>query len=1062
MSETKGPIAWMAHNPVSANLLMFALFVAGFIGLSTSKQEIFPAFTLDTVVVSVPYPGASPEEVEQGIVLAVEEAVRGVDGVKRLRSSAAEGAGVVQIELQLGVQPQVVLSDVKNEIDRIRTFPEEALEPQVTLASMKSRVIGLVLHGDLDRSALHALAEASRASVLQNPDVTQLEVEGLPPLELSVEVSSEAQEAHGLTLDEISALIASSSLELPAGSVKTDGGELLVRVSERKRTAEGLAGILIRSEPDGGRVYLGDIARITDGFADEDKLSMFNGRPAVRLTAYRVGDETPAKVAAAVRAEAERLRSTLPEGVGVDIWDDDSVLLKGRIDLLVSNAQMGLVLVLVILAIFLDLRLAFWVALGIPISFLGAFALMPGLDVSINMISLFGFIVTLGLVVDDAIVIGENIFEKTQAGMPRLQAAVEATREMAVPVTFSVLTTVAAFAPLLMVPGAMGKIFRILPIVVIAVLLWSLVESFFILPAHLGHGKASPPGRLGAVVARLQGGFARLFQAFTDRMYRPQLLWAIRNRYVVLAIGGAAMMLTIGLLAGRIVPFSFFPMIEGDVITASARLPYGVPVDRTLQVQQTLEASARQTIEQLQAEEAVTGRLARVGEVTSGGGPGGTTTTGGHLLSYQIEFVPSAERAFTVAEFQQRWQENTPTLAGLEALSFSSDIGPAGASSAVAVQLSHSDREILARASADVADRLRAFPSLIQVENGYASGKEQLDLELLPEARALGLSPQGLARQLRSAFYGAEARREQRDRNELLVMVRLPKEQRLAEQDVDSLRVRTPAGAWVPLDAVARVERSRAPTSIEREDGRRIVEVSADLAPGVASSQAVLDSLRQEVFPALLTAWPGLSLELVGQQREQNESLATLGRGYLFALFAIFALLAVPFKSYIQPLIVMSAIPFGLVGAVFGHLFMGFELSIISMFGIVALSGVVVNDSLVLLDTANRRQRELGESVLEAMLEAGPRRLRPILLTSLTTFFGLAPMILETEVQARFLIPMAISLGFGVLFSTLVILLLVPAMTLAVEDARGLWRRLVRMTGFRQEAPELRQPAEST
>lgn len=1043
-TPTGGPIAWMANNPVTANLLMFALIVAGLLGLSTSKQEIFPAFTLDTVVVSVPYPGASPEEVEQGIVLAVEEAVRAVEGVKRLRSSAAEGVGVVQIELQLGVDPQIVLSDVKNEIDRILTFPEEALEPQITLAAMKSRVVGLVLHGDLQRQELHALAEASRTRLMLSPDLTQVEIEGLPPLELSVEVGSESQEAHGLTLDDIAGLIAASSLELPAGSVKTEGGEVLVRVSDRKRSAESLAGILVRSEPDGGRLYLGDIATITDGFADLDKHSVFNGRPAVQLTAYRVGDETPAKVAAAVRAEAERLRAELPEGVGVEIWDDDSVLLKGRIDLLVRNAQTGLVLVLIILALFLNLRTALWVSLGIPICFLGAFALMPGMDISINMISLFGFIVTLGIVVDDAIVVSEDFFEKTQAGMPRLQAAIQASREMAVPVTFSVLTTVAAFAPLLMVPGAMGKIFRILPIIVIAVLLFSLIESFFILPAHLGHGQDKPPGRIGAVIARGQEAFGRLFQAFSDRAYRPQLRWAIRNRYTVLAIGAASLMLTIGLLAGRIVPFSFFPMIEGDVITATARLPYGVPVARTASVQGVLEASARQTIDEFKAEGAVRGRLARIGEITSGGGPGGaTTSSGGHLLSYQIEFVPSDEREFTVAEFQARWQANTPELAGLEALNFSSDIGPAGATSAVAVQLSHSDREILALASTDVADRLRTFPSLIQVENGFASGKEQLDLELRPEARALGLSTQGLARQLRSAFYGAEARREQRDRNELLVMVRLPKEQRLAEQDIDELRVRTPGGAWVQLDAVATVKRSRAPTSIEREDGRRVVEVSADLAPGVASSQAVLDSLRQEVFPELLAAWPGLSLDLVGQQREQNESLATLGRGYLFAMFAVFALLAIPFKSYVQPLIVMSAIPFGLVGAVFGHLVMGFELSIISMFGIVAMSGVVVNDSLVLLDTANRRQRELGEGVLEAMLEAGPRRLRPILLTSLTTFFGLAPMILETEVQARFLVPMAISLGFGVLFSTLVILLLLPAMTLAVEDMRGLWRRLV-------------------
>lgn len=1041
--SARGPIAWMASNPVSANLFMFALIVAGLIGLSTVKQEIFPAFSLDTVLVQVPYPGASPDEIEQGIVLAVEEAVRGVDGVKRVRSTAAEGYGLVQVELQLGADPQAVLSDVKNEVDRIRTFPLEAEEPAITLVSTRSRVIGLVLHGEVDRRTLHQLAERSRARLLQDPALSQVEVEGLPPLQLSVEIPAQELEAHDLTLDEIAGIIAASSLELPAGSVKTEGGEVLVRLSERRRSAEELARVVLRAQPDGGRLLLGDIARIEDGFADQDIESFFDGRPAVRLTAWRVGEETPQGVAAAVHAEAARLRAELPPGIGVDIWDDDSVMLKGRIDLLLRNARMGLVLVLAVLTLFLDLRLAFWVAMGIPVSFLGAFALMPGLDVSINMISLFGFIVTLGLVVDDAIVVGENIFEKTQAGMPRLQAAVEATREMAVPVTFAVLTTVAAFAPLLFVPGAMGKIFRILPIIVILVLVFSLLESFFILPAHLGHGTARPPRGPMAWIARWQARFAVQFERFNERVYRRHLGFAVRHRHLVLAIGLSSLIATIGLLAGRIVPFSFFPMIEGDVITVAARLPYGVPVERTAQVQAVLERSARQTMQEMKAEAAITGRLARVGEMSSGGGPGGgSVQTGGHLLTYQIEFVPSAQRDFRVADFQARWQQNTPTLAGIEALSFSSDIGPAAVSAAVAVQLSHPDRAVLEAASAAMTERLRAYPSLAQVENGFASGKEQLDLALKPEARALGLSSQALARQVRAALYGAEAVREQRDRNELTVMVRLPREQRVAVQDVDELRVRNPLGGWVPLQSLAEVRRGRSPTSIEREDGHRVVEVKAALAPGVSSSQAVLESLREQDFPAMRQAFPGLRLELVGQQREQNESLVSLGRGYLFALFLIFALLAIPFKSYVQPLIVMSAIPFGLVGAVLGHLLMGFELSIISMFGIVALSGVVVNDSLVFIDTANRRQRELGETLEESLLQAGPRRLRPILLTSLTTFFGLAPMILETEVQARFLVPMAISLGFGVLFSTGVTLLLVPALAMAIEDIRRLPGRL--------------------
>ncbi|MCB9777608.1 MAG: efflux RND transporter permease subunit [Alphaproteobacteria bacterium] len=1029
-----GAISWMARNKVTANLMMFMIFIGGLAGVLGIKQEIFPAFDLDTVIVAVPYPGASPEEIEQGIVLAVEERVRGVDGVKRVKSTAAEGLGTVTVELLISADPDKVLSDVKNEIDRITTFPDDAEEPQITLATTRSRVVSLVIYGDADLPTLHALAEQARAELLASNDVTQVEIEGVPPLEISIEVPRETLRAYGLTLQQVAAAIDANSKELPGGSVKTGSGEVLVRVSDRKRTAQALSDVIVLSTPAGGTVRLGDIAKIQDGFQETDQASFFDGKRAVRVTAYRIGDETPQKVAAAVHHLDDELNASLPDTIHTAIWDDDSVLLQGRIRLLLENAFYGGILVVIVLALFLNLRLAFWVAVGIPTSFFGAFLIMPAADVSVNMISLFALIVTLGLVVDDAIVVGENIFDKLQAGMEPMKASIQGAKQMAMPVTFAVLTSVAAFAPMFFVPGVFGKIFRIMPIVVIAVLLFSLLEGFFILPAHLAHGSKGPPGIVGRFAGRIQARVADWLARFTRDIYQPQLEWALANRYTVLAASFALLAATVGIVGGGVVPFSFFPRIEGDVVSVSARLPYGVPVAETERVQATLEAAADRVIAEHGLQDAVEGRLATVGEITAGGGPGGSSTeTGSHLLALQVQFVPAEDRDFTSAWFQEQWAAEVPPMAGIEAMSFTSDIGPAASEAAVAVQLSHRDSDVLAAASASLAEELRGYPDLVEVENGFASGKAQLDFALRPEARSLGLTSLDVAGQIRSAFYGAEALREQRDRNELKVMVRLPKDQRVSEHDIEELEVRTASGGYVPLAYVAEFERVRAPTSIELEGGRRIVDVTANLAPGVASNQPILRKLQETTIDQLKRDYPGLDAELVGQQREQNESLSSLGRGYLIALFGIFALLAIPFKSYFQPAVVMSAIPFGIVGAVLGHLVMGYELSLISLFGIIALSGVVVNDSLVLIDATNERRAE-GATAAEAVIYGGTRRLRPILLTSFTTFFGLFPMILETEVQARFLIPMAISLGFGVLFSTFITLLLVPALYMILDD----------------------------
>ncbi len=1033
----RGPIAWMANNSVAANLLMIVIMVGGALGVFRIKQEVFPAFDLDLIRITVGYPGASPEEVEQGIILAVEEAVRGVDGVKRVTSGASEGGGAVRAELLIDADPDRVLADVKAEVDRIRSFPEEAEDPQIAIAGRKQRVISLVIAGEQRLQTLQEIAERARVEMLNRRGITQVAIEGVPAQEISVEISREKLQEFDLTLNEVAAQIRLASLELPGGGLKTASGEILVRLSDRRQSGAEFGAMILRSTASGASVRLADIATITDGYAESDESSFFNGRRAVRITAYRVGNETPQDVADEVKAYAESLRADLPDNVTLDVWSDDSEMLRGRIDLLVRNARLGLVLVLLVLALFLNLRLAFWVALGIPISFLGVFLLMPGFDMTVNMVSLFALIIVLGMVVDDAIIIGEAGYAKMLKGRNKLDAAIEGASEMVTPVSFAILTTIAAFSPLLVIPGLFGKIFRIIPLMVIGVLIFSLLESFFILPAHLAH-LGEDPRWLRPIVA-VQTRVSDALQRFIDQIYSRGVAVVVRWRYSAVAGALAMLFVTVGLVVSGIVPRSFFPALEGDVLSATVQFPYGTNVHKAEAAGKLLEASAERTMEEFGGDGYLRGMFLRVGAVPPQRGPGpGGGESGSHIVSLEINLVPGEQRSFTSAAFKDAWQADTAEIIGAESVVFTSAIGPS-AGAAVALQLSHRSGETLRTASAAVAEALSAYSDLTNVQNGFVGGKRQVDFQLKEEAaRTLGVTSQMVASQIRTAFYGAEALREQRGRNELRVMVRLPLHQRSSEYDLEMMEVRTPTGGFVPLSQVAEFSRNRAPTTIDREDGRRVVTVTGALAPGVKSPTNVLESVNAELIPQLKKDYPDLQIGLVGEQREQGEVFASLGPNFLLALFLIFSLLAIPLKSYIQPVIIMSAIPFGFVGAVWGHLITGYQLSFVSALGIIALAGVVVNDSLVLIDTSNRYRRA-GASSYDAITQGGARRFRPILLTSLTTFFGLLPMIFEQSVQAKFLIPMAVSLGFGVLFATFIILLLVPALYMIVEDVRVLF-----------------------
>jgi len=1026
----KGPVAWMAGNSVAANLLMLLLLVGGFIWGLNIKQEIFPEFDLDSISITVAYPGASPEEVEHGIILAVEEAVQGLDGVDEVRSSAGEGVGVVTVDMLTGGDLERLFNDIQKEVDRITSFPVEAEKPQVVLMTQKRPVISIVLFGDQNDRVLREVAEETRDRLIQDPGITQVELSAVRPFEIGIEVPRDILRTYNLTLADIARKIREAALELPAGSIKTEGGEVLIRMKERRNYGDEFARIPVIRTAEGTELLLEDIAVVTDGFEDTDQSATYNGKPAVMLTINRVGDETPITVADAVLRHVEELKETLPPGIEVATLDDNSQVFRDRINLLLNNGYLGLALVFILLGVFLEARLAFWVAMGIPVSFLGTLLFLPLMGVSINMISLFAFIISLGIVVDDAIVVGENIYKYRQKGLSVMKASIEGVREVTRPVTFSVITNIVAFMPLYFVPGFMGKVFRVIPVVVVSAFTISLVECLFILPAHLGHQKRKERSGLPAWLHHQQQGFSHGFTRFVRKVYGPLLNLSLRNRYLTIAASIVLLMLVISYVMSGRIGLILFPRIESDFAQAIAVLPYGSSVKKTKEVQDLLVEAAYEIAAENGGDELILGIFSEVG------GSSGKTS-GGHVARVRFFLTPPAKRPIDTGTVVKLWRERVGEIAGLQSLVFRADAGgPGSHGTALTVELTHRDMGVLEAASRDLAATLSYFPKVKDIDDGFSPGKEQLDFNILPEGRTLGLTAQGVATQLRNAFYGSEVLRQQRGRNEVKVMVRLPAEERLSEYDLEELTVATPAGMDVPLRDVVTVTRGRAYTSIDRRNGRRIVTVTSDVSPPKDTSQ-VLDSIKADTLPELVKKYPGLSYGFEGRQAEMAKSMRSLAFGLIAAMLMIYAVLAIPFRSYIQPAIIMVSIPFGIVGAVIGHIIMGYSLSILSMFGIVALAGVVVNDALILIDFANTG-RSKGLSHNQAIHAAGIVRFRPIMLTTLTTFFGLSPMILETSRQARFLIPMAISLGFGILFATFITLFLVPSLYMIVEDFKAL------------------------
>ena len=1047
ITEEKGIIAWFAANHVAANLLMLFIIVAGLISAMTIRKETQPEFELNMISVRVAYLGAAPLEVEEGVVIKVEEAVQDVSGIKRIRSTAREGVGQVTIEVELDADFNEVLSEVKTRVDAISTFPGLTEKPVVSKIEPDNPVVMIAIHGDLDAFARKAIAQNVRDELMQLPEVNQVQYLGDRPYEISIEVSEQTLRKYGLTMSEISQAVKNSSIDLPGGTIKSDGGDILLRTKGQVYTGGDFGQLVLRTFPDGTRLTLNDIATINDGFVENDGYGRFDGRPTATLRVLARGQQNELETAAAVRRYIDLKTEQLPAGVKMDTWIDLSKYLEGRLSMMVDNMVMGAILVFVVLSLFLRMKVAFWVIVGLPICFLGALWLMPTWPVTINTISLFGFIIVLGIVVDDAIIIGESIYTTIRKDGHTLDNVIHGAHRVAIPATFGVLTTIAAFGPLMFVGGMVAPFFEAMAFVVMLCLMFSLVESKLILPAHLVHASIPdvdeddlfrPQRRIplrerpGRAFLKIQRHVQHGLFATIHNYYKPLLEKAIDNRGVTVATFVAVLIVTFGLMASGIARVVVFPELASDFMQVSLEMESGTASAARNAAVDKIESTILDMNEEFVRENPDSLPIMHhLGAFTRG-------DTGAILF---LEIPMDTNRPYEMKQISEMWREAVGEIPGLKELTFN-DAGHIGGGPPLSFRLSGANYETLEAAAAELVVELANYEGVFDITNTATAGGDEIKLKIKPEAEALGLTMSSLGRQVRQAFYGEEAQRIQRGKDELKVMVRYPIEERKSVADLENMRIRTPSGDEVPFQSVAELSFDKGYSRISRLNRERTITVSANINPEMVEPQEIIQSVSTEFIPELVSRHPGVRYGLEGASQEQNEFLFDLGIAFIAALFLIYALIAIPLHSYSQPLIIMSVIPFGLIGAVAGHVMMGMAISMFSMFGLIALAGVVVNDSLIMVDFINKA-RIKGIPMREAVIQSGTLRFRAIVLTSFTTAAGLMPILLETSSQAQFVIPTAISISFGIVFATFITLFLIPSLYMLQEDGFA-WARGVR------------------
>ena len=1037
-NEPSGPIAYMASNSVAANLLMCAIVAFGLVSLTSLERQAWPTTAFYHVEVSMAYPGATPEEIEESIIVKIEDQVSGMDDVKAVKSVAAPGMASVRVQMDYDTDMARAVDDIESAVNRIQSFPAGAERPRFREMDNRMSIMRFILYGDVAERSLKELAYQIEDELAALPSVSQVEVGGVRKYEISIEVPLHQLRALGLTLNDIANTVRRSSLDLSAGSIDTRESQVRVRTLGQNYDQQDFEEIVLISGRDGTFLRLGDIAEVRDGFQEADLIVRHQNQPAVFVEVYRADSEQVMDVAATVREHlANEVIPALPDGVGVTMWNDDSQIYEERVGLLLKNGILGLLLVLIALSLFLEIRLALWVAVGLVVSGFGALAAMMVVGVAITTVSLFSFVLAIGIIVDDAIVVAEHIQYERSRGTPGVTAAIRGVRRIKVPLTFAVLTSVMAFVPLLYIPGGVGEVWRALPVIMIAILLVSLIESVFILPNHLSHLPGPdrvPKNAFDRFFARIQGGVNAQLNRFVQGPLDRALHFATDQPAVTMAGALGMLVLSISLVPAGIVPTTLADEGEGDFATVMLEMPDGTTAPRTYEAAREIEAAGHRVIERLSrdrpedAPPLLTGVTVTVGQGSrfeGGLNPSPTLNPQAHIATIEFKLLSAQQRQITTGEVVQAWREEVGVLPHVRGLTFSSEVFNLG--NPVEAVLTHPDPERLARIANSVVDGLREVGGVYDIRSDHTPGIPEIQIELRPEARTLGLTLDELAGQARAAFFGAEAVRVQRGREEVRAYVRLPADERDAITDIEGYLIRTPNGAEVPVTSVAEMTSGMSVPAIRRKDGQRIVTVTADVDASVISGNEANEILANSILADLTAVYPGLTYSFGGEQQQQLESLDALYRGFAIALIMIFALLAIPLRSYTKPFIIMAVIPFGFIGVILGHWVLGVALSAVSFMGIFGLSGVVVNDSLVMIDFIDQKLGD-GDSSRTAIIEGAKGRFRPIMLTTVTTFLGFTPLILERAIQAQFLIPFAASLGCGILVTTAILMMVVPAL----------------------------------
>lgn len=1081
----KNVIRWAVRNSPAMNTLLIAGLALGAICALNLRREEFPEFDLEIILVSVPYPGASPDEVEQGIGQKIEEAVRSVDGIKKQTTVANEGACSVVLELESDIQDvQKVLSEVRSNVDRIPSLPELAEDPEIQQVTMRRRAIqvGVVgpesaINDPMAELQLRSIIEDIRNDMLQLPSVSQIELNGTRDYQIDVEVSEDTLRKHGLTLRQVAEVIKRENLELPGGNMKTPSEEVLLRGKNKRLTGDEIALIPLLTDSSGALITVGDIGSVKDDFSDTTAISRINGRPGLVAVVNAASREDLLLMTDEVRTYVKT--KTLPAGYEFVVYGDQSVAVKDRLDLLTRNGLQGLILVFIVLAIFLEIRLAFWVSLGIPVSILGACCVLWYFGQTMNMLSMFSFLMALGIVVDDAIVIGENIYSHRQKGSSAMRAAVDGTYEVLPSVAASVTTTVIAFLPMMFVTGVMGKFFAVMPLAIIAMLVISLIESTFILPCHLAHPGGEPDDRWFLLTSRMHGfvaplsagtslflkllltpivglvdiliypframgklsvhvntGSARILEFVSTRLYQPVLRFGLKNPAIVISTSLALFIFSIGTVRSGMTPWVFFPKLDSNQISSKIVFPSGTSSTVTEAATRKMEESilaVNKRYEDKEGKPVVKLAHRLVGQMQTGGGGREGTATGGNVGQVEVELVDVGNRNVSSQQIIDEWRKESQEAAGgfpgAETVTFAArSMGPGGAAIEFKLLADATQMDQLEDAVEECKEELSRNQGVFDISDDSRPGKWEFQIQVRDEARSMGVPLADIAETVRGAYYGDEVMRLQRGRHEVKLMVRYPKEERQSLARFDQIRVRGDDGAERPITELAEVNVARGYAEINRINQKRSITVTADVdqtkKTGANASQ-ILQGLQQDFFPKLAAKYPAVSVRVEGQAEQQQESVSSLFEGFGIAFLAMFVLLTVEFRSYVQPLIIMAVVPFGAIGAIWGHVLMDLPLTLFSVMGMIALTGVVVNDSIVLVDFINS-QLQAGVPLQKALLASGLRRFRPVLLTSVTTVAGVLPILTETSLQAQLLIPMVTSLAFGLIVGTVLVLFLVP------------------------------------